>query len=491
MKKLVLFLFAATLLVSCIDETKRNTPKVFTINPTSSKVSALAQTLEYTLECDKGWEARLSDGSWATIKDGSTAGNSVAVAVGLNESDQERSDTLIITAGAKSLKVPITQNGMSSVLSRTDVTLVGMYPENFQLKATADWTATLVETRAVSDWLSIEPASGKQGLCTLSLQAKDENINVGDRNALVKFQMDGNVFYVTVTQKQTDAIIKDKDKVELSNGAQSFDINILTNVDYQIRIDGGWISQSGTKALNEKVETFTVEANPDAEIREGTITFVCGELEEVVRVYQAECDVIAFVGEELEAKPEGGNYDVELRSNVEYSIIWPDVDWIAPVEAKTQSIRTDVLSFTVAPNYQLSQREAVIVVNDMNSPLSATLTIVQGAGTPLFTKSSAYGIYDAEGNGLAVYVPRQDQIVTGSNEDGCTFRIQNPESGAYIVIGYAPQEFRSGEFFDISVKHNQISGIEDGSTWSVTPVRTEGNKVWLYSEEGYGFIIRK
>lgn len=492
MKKLVsVLLVVLGLASSCVDDVQDNNPKTFEINPKSCNITALAQKLEFKVDCDKQWTASLAKGTWATL---SVSTGSISLAARLNDTPDPRTDTLVVKSGTLSRRVPVVQQGISSVLSATDLTLVGTAPGTLTLHAAADWSASVSGNSADAAWLTMEPASGSKGDVVIKFSANEENLNVGDRNLLVKFTMGENKFNATITQKQTDAILGDKSKVELSNGAQDFSINLQSNVQYTVDIDCDWIEKIETKALNNTTETFRVSANPDADTREGHIVFKSPTVSETVTVFQAECDVL-LLGESLcEATQDGGRFNVELRSNVDYEIIWPDVSWISPAGTSGKVLRaprSDALSFEVQPNPELQPREAEIVVKDRDSDLSATLLVRQEAKTPAFLKTDVPGLYDPDGNTVLSYSPGKDQTASRKKDGIRSFRIMRIPGNGYFTVNGIPDNPKAGDSFRITVKTNMDMPVDDGSSLDVFVIRTEGRKVWLFEESGYGFIIKK
>ena len=494
MKKVVLLFLSVIGLTACIDEITRNNPKTFEINPEASHISALAQSLEYIVNCDKAWTATMSNGSWAKVEHTDNLTGDITVSVRLNESADTRTDTLIVNSGTLYLKVPVVQEGMSSVLSTTDLILVKTNPGSITIHATADWTTDLVGASTDFSWLDMEPKSGSAGDTETKFRANKDNLNVGDRNLMVKFKMDGNNFYATVTQKQTDALISTRSKVELSNGAQDFTVDLQTNVEYDVDIDCGWIERVVTKGLNEFTETFHVSSNTDPDPREGHIVISSGELSETISVYQAECNVLILGQELCEIGQEGGRFEIELRSNVDYDIIWPEVSWISPAGsegAANRVLRSDMLVFAVEPNLILQPREADIIVKDKDSDMSATLHIRQEANDPAFQKTDVYGLYDPEGNAIFAYTPKEDQIAVYKKDGLQSFRFMDLHESSYLVIDGIPAGFKAGDNFKITIKTNMELPVSFGSGIEVYAIRTEGHTAWLFEESGLGFIIKK
>ena len=499
MKKVVYLVMAAIIAISCNPtgdngEGGGTKQTVFSISPTSSKVTALAQNLEFNVKCDNSWDAFMNLETWAKIQVKDPASGKVVVALRMNDTENERTDTLVVFSGKQRLKVPITQQGIESLLSRTEVTLTGLESQTIEIASGGSWSAAPVNSGYGDDWLEISPAGGTAGTTSVTFTAKEENYNIGDRNVLVKFLMDEHIIFATVTQKQTNAILKDRDKVELSNGEQEFSLDIQSNVDVSMKIEGDWIEEVQTKAMNRMTPTFKVSANPEQTVREGKIIFTGGGITETVSVFQAECDVLAFTSGTVEVPAEGGISSIELRSNVEYEIVWPDVDWLTEVESSmsTCAIRSDMLQFEVKTNFKPIPREAEITVFDKNSELSSTIRIVQICGIPAFASSDVYGVYGPDGEAIYQYVKKQDQTSTVYSGETFSFRILSPEESLFIELSGIPTTTENWQMVNATLMHNRdFEPKGEATKLEVYVTKQEKGKLWLVTEEGLGFIIKK
>lgn len=494
MKKVTLLLVGLLCLAGCVNKLKGNDPKNLTISPQSSLISAASQSLEYKVVCDKSWTAAMMYGTWAKVTECDQTAGRITVSASINESAEQRTDTLTVKSGTLTRKVPIVQRGITSVLSSTDIVLAGTETSFLTIHADAPWSASAADA-ASGEWLLMEPSRGDRGNCLIRLAANGENVNVGDRNTLVRFDMGSDVFYATVTQKQTDAIIMDRDKVELSNGAQPFDVTVNTNVDYEVEITCDWIEKAATKGLNSFTETFTATANTAVEPREGIILFKNGKITEAVHVFQAECDILLFSGSETDVPAEGGYFSVELRSNVEYETIWPDADWITPARGSggTLAVRSDELCWNVSANRESEPRKAEITVKDRNSDLFATITVKQEGNPLAFCNKTAYGIYLPDGEEIFTYKPGRDQtaLKRGKNGETVSFRIQDPDSGHWMMFTFTPVTPGTVNTHGLTVSHNLGLAPRDGTDFTVTPVKSENGRTWFYdSAEGLGFITK-
>lgn len=137
--------------------------------------------------------------------------------------------------------------------------------------ASADWSVSLSETKAVPDWLTVEPMSGKAGQATLTITAQP-NENYEDRSAFITIRSGSASKSLPVYQKKKNALILSKDKYELSDEATDIDVEVKSNIDFEVKILNDWITQVQTKGLTTHQLKFTITENPNSE-RTGHIVF--------------------------------------------------------------------------------------------------------------------------------------------------------------------------------------------------------------------------
>lgn len=167
-------------------------------------------------------------------------------------------------------------------------------------------------------------------------------------------------------------------KYEIDQEGGTINVEIKSNLDYQIEIDKNcksWISEITTRALTTYTHSFKIEANENEDKREGKIYVKSGDKVETIKVYQAEKSILILSQNEYEVSEMGETISVDIRSNVDYGIEMPNVDWIS--ELSTRSASSHTLKFVVSPNETTSSRTAEIVFYDKNSDLQETLTVIQ------------------------------------------------------------------------------------------------------------------
>ena len=259
--------------------------------------------------------------------------------------------------------------------------------------ATFDWTAAV--DGAASGWLSVSPTSGGAGTYTLSL-VTTANDSYDERNASVTITSGSVKKIFTVTQKQKDALILTSNKVEVNAEGGDFSIELQANVEVTYEIEDGaqtWLAPvSRSRALASSALTFHAEANEEAESRQAVIKLAGGNgLIEEVTVYQMGTGPVLVLSQsEYIVSSVGETIQVELRSNTEYEIEMPAVDWLR--ENSSRSLSTYTHYFIVDPNETYDARSAEIRFVDRENGLEQTVTVTQMQRDAIVVAQSVYEI---------------------------------------------------------------------------------------------------
>lgn len=268
--------------------------------------------------------------------------------------------------------------------------------------ASADWSVSLSETKAVPDWLTVEPMSGKAGQATLTITAQP-NENYEDRSAFITIRSGSASKSLPVYQKKKNALILSKDKYELFDEATDIDVEVKSNVDFEVKILNDWITQVQTKGLTTHQLKFHIAANELTDNREGRIVIKSksSDLADTVHVYQSRQNSLVLNQREYSVSEEGETIDVVLKSNVDFTVQMPDVDWIEKVQ--TKSLQTYKYQCRILPNETYDGREAQIVFKDNNSNLADTVFIYQTTKDALLLSKDHYEL-EADGDNIDVEV---------------------------------------------------------------------------------------
>ena len=240
----------------------------------------------------------------------------------------------------------------------------------------AAWTASV---GASTSWLKVAPTSGAAGSHTLTITT-EENNTYDERNATLTIKAGNASQNVTITQKQKDGLTVTSNKVEVGADGGDFSIEAKANVSVSYEIEESakdWISASESRGLTTKTLHFTAKANDKVERRQGNIIVKGGDgLTETVTVYQeGEKPTLVITSDDIIVGSDGETIKIELKSNVEYTMVLPEVDWINKEESRAISAYTHYL--TIVPNEAYEQRSAVVYFQNGAEGLKDSINITQ------------------------------------------------------------------------------------------------------------------
>lgn len=269
------------------------------------------------------------------------------------------------------ITIPSSEN-LNPVLSQEGGTV------SISFTATADWTASLVNTRAES-WIAVTPSSGSKGKNEITITTT-ANESYDERNATVVLKCGSDSKNIVVTQKQKDALTVTSSKYEVASKGGNISVEVKANINFEVEVRADWIKQvksSNTRALTTSNLNFTIEPNETGDKREGEIIIKSGELSETIKVYQGFEDFITLTKKDFTIPEEGGNVDIEIKSTLDYEVkMLSDIDWITEIQSRAVSTHTH--HYTVSPNDTYDSREAKIVFyNPKDENVADTVSIYQ------------------------------------------------------------------------------------------------------------------
>lgn len=250
--------------------------------------------------------------------------------------------------------------------------------QTFTFTTNADWTISVAPIKGGENWCTASPTQGNAGNQTVKI-AVVENSTYDDRSVTVTLKSGTESKSFVVTQKQKDALLLTSDKVEINQTGGDFTIEVKANINYTAIIEEDckdWIKEkSNTRTLSTTTKTYSAAVNEENEKREGTITFTNGTLSETVHIYQAGGDIILLSKNEYNVDAAGEDITVELRSNCEYEVEMPKVDWIHEISTRAMSSHT--LYYSIDANETYESREAEIIYWNKTMNIADTLNIIQ------------------------------------------------------------------------------------------------------------------
>jgi len=276
------------------------------------------------------------------------------------------------------------------------------------------WKATVSSS---SSWCSISPSSGSAGTHTLTITTTP-NDTYDERNATVTISAGKANKSFTVKQKQKDALTVTSAKNEFTAEGGELIIEVKANISFETAIDDvckEWITPSESRALTTSTLKFKIAENEEFEKREGKITIKSGEFNEEIKVYQEGADyTIVLTQDEYTIPSEGENIQVELKSNVDYTVEMPDVDWVTESASRAMSSHTHY--FTIQPNEGYDLRTTEIVFANEELSVSDTVRIVQVQKDAIIVAKNEYTV-EANGGKLDFTVNTNVDFEVSCNVD--------------------------------------------------------------------------
>ena len=237
------------------------------------------------------------------------------------------------------------------------------------------WSVSSTES-----WVQITPSSGEASDKEITVTMKcSPNTTYDPRSATVTVKLEELSESITITQDTGIGLLVSPTTFELTNAAQTIEIEVQKNVQYSVAIDdesAKWIKQGGTKALTTDKVTFTISANESYDNREGKITFkqLDGDLSQTVTVRQSQTNGLFITTPDYNLSNDAHTLSVEIKANVEFEVT-SQTEWIKFVE--TKALTPSTITLSVEANESYDNRTGTVLVKQKNGNLTGTITVNQ------------------------------------------------------------------------------------------------------------------
>ena len=294
----------------------------------------------------------------------------------------------------------------------------------FAFDTNMDWSISVANTANGTPWCYASTASGGAGHYEVVVKV-DENTSYDDRNVTLTIQAGMAKETIIVTQKQKDAILLTSNKFEVDKAGGKINVEVKSNINYTVEIaetDKNWIKKSSTdtRALSTNTLTFEISPSEEYDKREGEIYVKSGEMIETVHVYQTGGGTILLTKNEYPVSDKGETIAVELKSNCEFEVKMPNVDWIKDAPA-TKAMSSHTLYYVISPNETYDSREAKIIYYDKNNMNAAdTLVVIQAQKDALILSQKEYEV-GASGGDLEIKLSTNIQYTLSISQEDATW----------------------------------------------------------------------
>jgi len=414
-----------TVTFTCAEMTKSVTVSQATnnglqVSQTTYEVTKAAQQLNIEVKANVKFSVEVDNGCKDWVKYNTTKAlttSTVVLDIAENKTYDSREGKVTIKqdGGSLSSTITIKQSQLDGLflttseynLSNEKHTLTVEVSTNveFDVKPEADWVK-YIQTKGLSTkQIVLEVAEND------TYDQRETKVNVKQKNG----DLSGTI---NIKQDEKYGILVSQSEYNLTNEAQTIEVEVKYNVDFEVSIPDGckdWISIMGTKGLSSRNYTVAITKNETYDNREGSITFKQknGSLSGTVKINQSQTDGLIAEKTEYIISYEEQQLNIKVASNIEYEV-YIDEDcrsWLSRVQ--TKGLTEETITFQVTKN---EGDERIGKITFKSSTLQETVLIRQRVeGNVVFEDANfkAYCVtnFDKNGDGEISMAEAKDIIV--------------------------------------------------------------------------------
>ena len=188
-----------------------------------------------------------------------------------------------------------------------------------------------------------------------------------------------------------------QDRMDFTSEGGSQIIKFSTNKNWEISVSESgmgvdWCTVSPKSGIAGDVTlTIRVSENTTYDERNVILTISAGDVSEKLRVSQKQNDAILLSSTLYEVPMEGGDIQLQVRSNVNYQVEIPEQfgGWIHQ-GTSTRSLESRDLTFTIDNNLDYDKRQGEIIISDGN--ITEVVKVYQAGGGILVLSENQYNV---------------------------------------------------------------------------------------------------
>lgn len=285
--------------------------------------------------------------------------------------------------------------------------------------------------------------------------------------------------------------------IDFQTTASSKDITFNSNMDWNIEvpqnIDWCKVSPTSGNAGTQNV-TISVSDNETYDDRSAVLRFCVGDSTKTIIVNQKQLDALTLTADKFEVPQEGGNIDVEVKSNIDFTYVIPEefASWIHASSRGSRALTSHHLSFTIDASEEYEKREGQIIIKSGNK--EEVVKIYQGGGGLLTLTPNDISVGSEGGTA---------EIVVNSNFD---FDIEMPNVDwlkkvdasmtraiSSHVVKFEVAENKGYDERSASVKifdkNSNLSETVKITQSQLNAILVDGEKNYSFDEEGGDFTV--
>ena len=265
------------LLITCSDSNDpikeiENEDPFITLKKSNVNFTNEGGSEDIVIESNVTWTAK-SSASWCTVSptSGNKSTGSITLSAPANEDYDDRSCTVTIEGGGITKTITVNQGENLGLLVTQDRYELSNEESTIKVEVKAN---VEFEVKINDEWITrIEPRS----LTTSEIEfkiAKNDTYSNREGSITIKQKNGDMESTITIFQSQEDAIILTEKVFGLTNEAQSVEVELKTNIDYEIIIPEAaksWVSYIETRALRTETVVLDITENTDYDERTAEI----------------------------------------------------------------------------------------------------------------------------------------------------------------------------------------------------------------------------
>lgn len=285
--------------------------------------------------------------------------------------------------------------------------------------------------------------------------------------------------------------------IDFQTTASSKDITFNSNMDWNIEVpqDIDWckVSPTSGNAGTQNV-TISVSDNETYDDRSAVLRFCVGDSTKTIIVNQKQLDALTLTADKFEVPQEGGNIDVEVKSNIDFTYVIPEefASWIHASSRGSRALTSHHLSFSINASEEYEKREGQIIIKSGNK--EEVVKIYQGGGGLLTLTPNDISVGSEGGTAEIVVNSNFDFDIEMPNVDwlkkvdASMTRAISSHVVKFMIAENKGYDERSAsvKIFD---KNSNLSETVKITQSQLNAILVDGEKNYSFDEEGGDFTV--
>ena len=360
----------------------------------------------FEIESNTDWS--ISDNAdWLTIEPIEGNGNcSITLTATASDVYDDRNTVITVKAGDKTETFTVTQKYAEALLVTKNKFDIPQEGGDFTIEIQSNISYEIQIDSDSQSWISEAPQSKALTTYTHTFSV-ESNPNTTKRDGSIEIiGSNGKTETVNIYQAQKDELVLSKSEETVPAKGGEVRVQLRSNVDYEVIMpeNTDWVEQIQSDKADELI--FNVKPNDKTEDRKAEIT-VKDKNSDLSQTFTIKQIVGSIILEDsyFEVDAKGGSIEVNLSTDIDFEVIIPEnIDWVTRIETKSLEKRT--FNLNVLPNSQTEEREAEIIVKDVNSDVAQTLTIKQKVGQIIAEQTE----FEVQFKGETITIPYSSDI---------------------------------------------------------------------------------